>query len=297
MQTSSPGAPDVSERALRGAEAAWGQVVSHAPRVLTAAALLLGLWVLALVARAVVVRLLGLTKLDAAVAETRVGKMLTAFSKDLSASKAVAQLVYAAVVLLALTVAADTAGLDVVQEILGSVLGYVPTLLSALLIVAAGGYFASVVGRAVASVLTEMRSPYAKPLAGIAEGALLVIVLTIAIDTLGVDLSFITTNLTLLVGAFTFTFCVLFAWSMRRPAEEIIANYYLRRLVAIGDRVELGEFEGTVERFAAIGVVLRDADDALRFVPARYVLDGLRRTSSKGAPKADSSTAPERGDG
>ena len=184
-------------------------------------------------------------------------------------------------VLLAFTVAADTAGLEAVQEILGSVLGYVPSLLSALLIVAIGGYFASVVGRAVSSVLKEMRSPYAKPLSGIAEGALLIIVLTVAIDTLGVDLSLITQNLTLVVGAVTLTVCFLFGWSMRKPAEEIICNYYLRRLVSVGDQVTLGDVEGTVERFAAIGVVVRDETNALRFVPARHVLDGLRRSAPK----------------
>jgi len=48
----------------------------------------------------------------------------------------------------------------------------------------------------------------------------------------------------------------LFAWAMRRPAEEIIANYYLRRLVRIGDQVTLGNVEGTADRFAALGLVL-----------------------------------------
>ena len=124
---------------------------------------------------------------------------------------------------------------------------------------------------------------------GLQDGALLIVVLTLAVDTLGVDLSLITANLTLVVGALVVTICFLFAWSMRRPAEEIIANYYLRRLVSVGDWVSIGEVEGTVERFAAIGVVVRDEQNGLRFVPARHVLDGLRRS----APKARASAPPE----
>ncbi len=280
--------PTAAPRMVDYAMDAWRQVVEHAPGVFAAIGLFLGIWLLAFIVRAVVGRVLRLTKLDAAVGDTRVGKMLAAFADDLTASKAVAQLVYFAMVLLALTVAADTAGLEAVKEILGSVLGYVPSLISALLIVAIGGYFASVVGRATGTVLKEMRSPYAKPLSGLAEGALLVIVVTLAVDTLGVDLSLITANLTLVVGALVATVCFLFAWSMRKPAEEIIANYYLRRLVSVGDWVAIGDVDGTVEKFAAIGVVVRDAENGLRFVPARHVLDGLRRS----APKSPRVTVP-----
>jgi hypothetical protein len=65
---------------------------------------------------------------------------------------------------------------------------------------------------------------------------------------------------------------------MRRPAEEIIANYYLRRMINPGDRINLGDVEGTVEAFTGIGVLLRDSKGAERFVPARHVLDGLTCT-------------------
>ena len=65
-----------------------------------------------------------------------------------------------------------------------------------------------------------------------------------------------------------------------RPAEEIIANYYLRRLVRIGDQVTLANTEGTVDRFAALGLVLKDSEGCEHFVPARHVLDGLQRTQS-----------------
>ncbi len=71
------------------------------------------------------------------------------------------------------------------------------------------------------------------------------------------------------------TVAFLFCWSMRKPAEEIIANYYLRRMVNPGDRIHIGEVEGTIESFTSLGVLVRDTKGAERFVPARYVLDGL----------------------
>jgi hypothetical protein len=79
----------------------------------------------------------------------------------------------------------------------------------------------------------------------------------------------------MIIGVGLVSIAFLFSWSMRRPAEEIIANYYLRRMVSPGDRVQLGEIEGTIESFTPIGVLLRDASGTERFVPARNILDGL----------------------
>ncbi len=39
-----------------------------------------------------------------------------------------------------------------------------------------------------------------------------------------------------------------------------------------------------MERFAAIGLMLRDDGGELQFVPARHVLDGLRRKAAPEQP-------------
>ena len=279
------GAAEELRRPTSALDEALESLVAHGPKYLWALGALLGLYILARVVRAILTRTLGATKLDEVVGATRIGKVLGALSEGLTASRAVAQAAYFTLILFAVSAAASVAELDGVQSVIGSLLGYVPSLLTALAIVAIGGYFASLVGNAVGNVLKEMRSPYAKPLSGVAETGLLLLSLTIAIDTLGIDLTLITSNLTLILGALTLTLCFLFGWAMRSPASEIVANYYVRRMVSVGDHIEFGEFSGTVEKFAAIGVILRTSEGALQFVPGRHVLDGLRQT---GAPSASS---------
>ncbi len=274
--------------ALRPVEALWAAIVSHAPALLSAAGLLLVMWLVARLARALVTRVLGMTKLDAATEKTQLGKLLKAFDAGMTMSRAVASLVYFAILLMAFMSASDLLGLTTVSEALGSALGYVPRMVSVLLVLGIGGYVASAARRAAGAMLKEMRSPYAGPVEAATEVGILVIVVFIAVDLLGVDISFITANLSLIIAVVLVTLAFLFCWSMRRPAEEIIANYYLRRMVNPGDRITLGEVEGTIESFTGIGVVVRDARGAERFVPARHVLDGLTcsgRARRRGAAK------------
>jgi len=173
--------------------------------------------------------------------------------------------------------AAEQLGLTAVRTAISAVLAYVPRVASGLVTLAIGGYVAGAAGRAVGSTLKELKSPFAGVAHSLTESLVLLVTVTVAVNALGADLSFITSNLVLIFGVIAVTLAFLFCWSMRRPAEEVIANYYLRRIVRVGDWITLGSVEGSVEKFAALGVMLKDADGIEHFVPARHVLSGLQR--------------------
>ncbi len=256
-------------------EALLHALAEHAPAMLSALGLLLVMWLVARILRSLVARILGMSRLDTVTEKTQLGKLLRAFDPQMTLSRAIATLVYLAIMLMAFMSAADLLGLATVREAFGSVLAYVPRLIAVIFVLGLGGYLASSARRTTGAMLREMRSPYAASLETLTEVALLLISVGVAVDMLGVDITFLTANLSMIIGVGLVSIAFLFSWSMRRPAEEIIANYYLRRMVSPGDRVQLGEIEGTIESFTPIGVLLRDASGTERFVPARNILDGL----------------------
>ncbi|MEM9452830.1 MAG: hypothetical protein AAGF11_01540 [Myxococcota bacterium] len=262
----------------------WTQVAAYAPTIASGVVVLLVGWLAAVVVRKIVARVLGMTRLDKAVRSTRLARILEAFREDLTPSLAMAGLVYAAILLLATMAAADVLGLDAIEDAVGAALGYVPRLVSALLVIAIGAYAAGAARRAVGAVLHEMRNSMASTIESVTEIGLLGLAALVAIDLLGIDISFLTSSLGMVLAVVLATLAFLFAWSMRRPAEEIIANYYLRRLIRLGDEIELGEIRGTAERFCPLGLLLRDAEGQQHFVPARHVLDGLTRRGADEHP-------------
>lgn len=262
------------------AEGALTEVIARAPTVGAAAGALLGLWLLARIARVVTERLLKLAKIDEAIEETLIARILSGLGDGSTPSRVLATLVYFAIVVMAFAAAADILGLTAVKAALWSVLGYLPRLGAALAVLGVGGYVARTARRAVGGVMKELKSPFAGIAESLTEGVIMLVTITVCVNQLGADLSFITNNLAMILGAFAATAAFLFAWAMRKPAEEIIANYYLRRLVRIGDQVTLANVEGTVDRFAALGLVLKDGEGCEHFIPARHVLDGVQRTAS-----------------
>lgn len=277
MALQAPIAERVSALLVDPAARVWQEIVTRAPTLGSAIGLVFALWIVAKIARAATTRLLSVTRLDAAVKQTFLGRILAGLSEGLTASKALGTLVYAVILLLALSAAADILGLTAVQNALAGVLAYLPRLGSGLAMLAVGGYVAGVAARAIGTVLKELKSPYAGMAESVTETVILLLTITVTANALGADLSFVTQNLMLIVGVLVVTGAFLFGWSMRRPAEEIIANYYLRRLVNVGDKVKLNDVEGTVERFAALGLLLRDDSGQEHFIPARFILNGLER--------------------
>ncbi len=253
-------------------------VAEYAPSVGSAIFVFVALWLVARVVRSVVKRVLQMTPLDKVVSETRLGRMLQAFREDATPSWAVAYLAYLAILLMAVTSTAEALGIEAAKTAVLAALGYLPKVVSALLIVAIGSIVASSLGRLVGAFFAEFRGGRTKMFEAPVEMGLMLIVALIALESLGVDVSFITSNLSVFVVVMLVLVAFLMAWSMRKPAEEIIANYYLRQLVRVGDDVKLEQTQGVVERFVPLGVMLRDASGKQHFVPARHVLDGLQRS-------------------
>lgn len=253
---------------------AWAAVRDRLPVIGTAVAALLGFHVLAWILRRSVAAVLRRAGLDRNREPGRLTRLLAAMRPGLEPSTAVAQVVFVFVVLVGWLVALDVLGVPAVRDTLQALLGFAPKLASAIAILAFGAFIASGAGRVVAAFLQELGSPLARLLGAMVEIGLLVVVAAIALGPLA-DTTVITANLTVIIGLLGALITFLLAWAMRRPAEQIIANYYLRRLVTVGDSIELAGVRGTVVAFAPLGVVVR-VDDMDQLVPARHVLDGLR---------------------
>lgn len=262
---------------LSWASRARAVALERGPTLVSALAVVLGGWILALIARSVTGRVLSALRLDRALEGTRLATIIGALGKDFGAAKLIAQLVYYTILLVTLDTAAGQLGLVGVQSALSGAVSYLPKAFSALAMLAVGAYVASAAKRSVGAVLRELRNP----LAGLAEtgteAAILLIVALVALDVLGVNLTFITGNLTLLLGAVLIVVVFLSCWAMRHPAEELIANYYLRRMLSVGDHVQTKTHQGTVLEFVPLGILLRDATGDEHFVPARELVGGLRR--------------------
>jgi hypothetical protein len=201
------------------------QVGLFLPRLLLALGVVAGGWVLARLARFATAR--ALRAVNFGVLTERAG--LDAFWRQgglaLDTPAVFGVLVQVLVLLAALLLAANGLGLGVIAELLSRVLWFVPRLMLALVILALGAYFARFVGQSVRSLALDHGLQDAGLLARLAQAAVQVVVVLIALDHLDIGGGIVRWSFLILLGGVVLALALAFGLGGRDWAARCIDRW------------------------------------------------------------------------
>ncbi len=138
--------------------------------------------------------------------------------------RALAKLIFWLVMLVVILLASTALGLDSINRMFGAMLGYIPTLIAAIVIVILG----MIVGEFVrALILASAGSVAGVPtVAKVAKGAVILIALFMALQQIGVAEDIVTAAFTLILGAVALAAGLAFGLGNRELAGEITRRWY-----------------------------------------------------------------------
>ncbi len=176
-------------------------------------------------------------------------------------SEILAQIVFFFLLLSFATSSVSLMGLAAVADLLQSVLHFIPKAISAAILIILGSMLARFLGNTITAVAENVNITYGKALGKIIEYAIVAFVIVLAISTLGVDTTILTTSLTIIIAAAGLAIALTFAWGARDAARNIIAGFYVRQNFRPGQRLTLGEYSGKVRSTAGAYTVLETTDE------------------------------------
>lgn len=138
--------------------------------------------------------------------------------------RALAKLIFWLVMLVVILLASTALGLESINQMFGTMLGFIPTLIAAIVIVILGMIMGEFVrGLILASAGTVAGVP---TLAKLAKGAVLMIALFMALQQVGVAEEIVTSAFTLIVGAVALAAGLAFGLGNGELAGEITRRWY-----------------------------------------------------------------------
>lgn len=173
-----------------------------------------------------------------------------------SVSEILAQVVFFFLLLSFATSAFMLMGLASVANLLQGILLFIPKAISAAILIILGSMLARFLGNTVTAVADNVNITYGKALGKIIEFAILAFVIVLAVSTLGIDTTILTTSFTIIVAAAGLAIALTFAFGSRDSARNVIAGHYVRQNFRPGQRITLGEYSGTVRSTAGVYTVL-----------------------------------------
>ncbi|HET9275933.1 MAG TPA: hypothetical protein VFN96_07680 [Gemmatimonadales bacterium] len=139
---------------------------------------------------------------------------------------AMGKLLFWMVMLVVILLASTALGLESINEMFGTMLSYIPTLIAAIVIVILG----MIVGEFVRGLVLASAGAVAgvPTVARLAKGAVVVIAIFMAVQQLGVAEEIVTAAFTLILGAFALGVGLAFGLGNRELAGEVTRRWYER---------------------------------------------------------------------
>ena len=238
------------------------QVVEYAPQLIGALLLLLFGWLVAyilkLVTRKVVQGLDAIFKKISKQDGGRQEQIKQSYSIILS------RVVFWIVILFFITASANLLGWEMFTGWMDSIVGFLPSLITGLLIIL-GGFLLSNIARA-AILSTQMAQ--AATLARSAQIVILATAVIVGIELIGLSMHFVTTGVVVFIGILLGGGALAFGLGAKTMVSNIVGIQYGRKHYRAGDRVKFGDQIGEILEIAQTCVVL-DTEEGKAIIPGK----------------------------
>jgi small-conductance mechanosensitive channel len=252
-------------------------IVAALPKVVVGIVLfLVALFVARVIERAIRATLTRL-RFDGALETLGLGEVLRRVGVTRSVSDLLARFSYFLLLLLFLSTASEGLGLQPVSDAVSAIVGYLPNIIGAVLILLLGTVAAQAAGRVVARAGESAGIEFSSSLGSAATGVLLFVVGIMAIGQLRISTEIIHLVTTGLLAAFALAFGLSFGLGAREITRNILAGFYARKTFRMGERLQVGEASGILSAITPTQTILRNGDEMVVVANSVFLEEVVRQ--------------------
>ena len=148
--------------------------------------------------------------------------------------------------ILIIIIITDILNLTMVSEEIRNFLHYIPRLFSALIVFTIGLLLANFIKKTIKSFFESVDLSGSKLVSNIVFLLLIVFISITALNQAGVDTEIITSNITMILGAFLVSFALAFGLGAQRIVTDLLRAFYARKTYEIGQQIEFKGMKGEV---------------------------------------------------
>lgn len=255
------------------------QLVAHVPQLLGAILLLLAGWVVAYLLQLLTRKLIG--GLDA---------LFSRFSRhpdrhkqiQVSSANLISKFVFWIVLIFFFTAAAKMLGWELFSGWLQSLIRYLPSLVTGLLIILIGFLVANAARPALAGAAASAGVAHSDMLAHTVQIVIIFTAVVIGVEQIGINVGFLTTIMVVVAGVLLAGGALAFALGANTLVANMIGAQFARKNCRIGEVLNIAGLEGELVEITQTALVL-ETPEGRAFIPAKLYHEqiSLLSTSSR----------------
>jgi hypothetical protein len=237
----------------------WFEISSIFPNIIGTIVVLIIGWLFAKIAVRIIKKVLKLAKVDKLDETINKIEIIEGKKLNFNTIKIVSVFVKWLIYIMLLIMASDILGMQVISQEISNFLGYVPKLFAALIIFTVGLLLANLVKNGLKSLFESMELSGAKMISQLVFFILLIFISITALNQAGVDTQIITSNITMILGAFLLAFALALGLGAQKVVGDLLRTFYARKTYEIGQVIEFNNLTGEVIAIDGISLTLKTA--------------------------------------
>ncbi len=247
-------------------------VASALPGIFGAFVVLIFGWITIKIVSFIVRKIFRIVKVEALSNKINDAKLFGDSEIEIDISKVLLSFIKGVLWLVFIIVAADVMNLKIISTEIANLLRYLPLLLTAVIIFMVGLYLAKTIKKTVTTVFETMDLGGGKILGNVLFYIIVIFVSITALNQAGIDTAIITSNFTIILGAFLFAAALALGLGSREVVGDLLRTFYTRKIYEVGDKIKFDKIEGRVEAIDNITVIIKTKSGKV-VVPIKKIVD------------------------
>ena len=258
--------PNISEILRNTFNTLISQFVDFVPRVIGCLVILAIGYLVARGVKMVVSQLLARVGFD------RIGDRLNEIGiikqlqTEIKLSDIVAKILYYYILLIFLTFAADTLGVDTITNMVLSLVTFIPKLIAGAVMLQIGVMLSDAIKTAITALCKSFNISSAKLIGNIAFIFFLIITLITALGQIGIETALLESSFLLIIGGVVIAFGLGYGIASKDVLANIISSFYSRKNYREGQIIKIDDVKGMITKIDNTSVTIVN-DTATTIVP------------------------------
>lgn len=203
----------------------FDQIAAFIPNLIGALVILIVGWIIAKIIKTLVIKLLGVLRVDKVTEKAKVDKFLADGGIQLSAIQILGAMFYWLILLIVILAAFDTLGLTGASELFNEIILFIPNIIVAAFVLIFGFFMANVISQVAVTYLSNINVKHADVIGGFIQYGFILFVISVTLTQLNIGKEIISLAFMLLFGAVCLAFALAFGLGARDHASNIVRDF------------------------------------------------------------------------
>lgn len=246
------------------------QFASAVPAIVGAIAVAIVGWIIAKVVSKAIQKVLESIRVDKLADHLNDIEFIEKTKVKILPSKVLSKIIYYVLMLVFLMAAAEVLNMPIVSKMMGDLISYIPSLLTAMLLFIVGILLADFIKNIILTTCNALGIPSGKIIANFIFYLVFLTLTISALQQAAIATDLISANLSIILAGLMLAFSLGYGLASKDTMANFLASFYVRKKIKIGDVIGIDGAKGRVIEMDTASLTIKD-DEKVVVIPLKEI--------------------------